>query len=669
MDTTQDSIRQLAANSTDPDSFYQQFLPLVAQQTNALAGIAWNCSAQPFIPICQTRSSTYDKLDIGLSESKHVSLLQQAVEQASEQSLSILVRQDPDTKSGESEPNENPVIVLSVVRRGDSVELVEMFYPVGLDLNVYQQMAKSLDQYCRTAAQCKLNTPSTKTLASFSKEPTQPPGPLKFSSAQIGDYVHQIHSSLDPKETANQIANETRRILDCDRVTVFDFRGGQAKATAISGQPSVNNRSNTIYLLRKLVRKVLPTRKDFWYPAENDLPPEIDKHLQAYLEIAATRSLIVVPVFDRSPSNQEEPNAVPVRDRVIGGLVIEHCGEQWERCHMERAVETACRHGADAYRNSYNHRQLLFYPVWKWLGKSKVVIAARNLPKTILVAIGLLALGLLLGFYPTDFKVACDGVLIPSERQKVFVPIDGNVASIWVTHGSKVTKGQPLVTLVNNDLENQATELDGRIVDLQSKIESTETLLLSPNTQEQELGEQNLSAQKAQLKSLKRQQDLLNRKLESLEISSPIDGQVVTWNIEERLKERPVSHGDELMEVVNSDGSWQVELEAPDRTVGHIQKAIVENDGEPLVVEFILAADPSKKFKGKLVEIGKATRITPETGPTVSLKIEIEDQVELDIRQIKSSVSANVICRKTSLGYSLFHGVTEFFQKQWFKLF
>ena len=132
---------------------------------------------------------------------------------------------------------------------------------------------------------------------------------------------------------------------------------------------------------------------------------------------------------------------------------------------------------------------------------------------------------------------------------------------------------------------------------------------------------------------------------------------------------RPVSRGDELLEVVNPEGNWQLELDAPDRNVGHIQDALSENDGEPLDVEFILAADPSRRLKGKLIEIGKSTRVSPENGPTVSMKIKIEDQEDLDIRQIKSSVSANIICKKTSLGYSLFHGVTEFIQKHWFRLF
>lgn len=684
---TQDSIRQLAAAAPDRNTFYQQFLPMVASQTDALSGIAWSCQSEPYLPICQTRSNSVDNLQLGVSETEHAALLSRAARESEQRQQSLLIRRDSESSST---PEKNPVIVLSVVRQGDSIELVEMFYPQGLEESTYQQHAKSIDFLCRTATSCEL--PPVKATGDRSKSlagamgiaggaaamglgnPSagQQSNVKNVGAAELDEFVHQVHGSLDPSETAKEIANEMRRVLDCDRVTVVQSRGRDCKIVAVSGQPSVNQRSNTLYLLRRLVRRVLPTEQSFWYPSENPLPQEIDTPLQAYLGISATRSLVVVPIFDRTKQRSDSPNAVPVKQRTIGGVVIEHCSEQWNRSDVENAIEVVTRHAGDAFRNSHNHRQLLFYPVWKWLGKSKVVLAARNLPKTIAATMALIGISLLLVLCPANLKVACDGVLIPEHRSKVFVPINGTVSEIKVTHGEKVEAGDLLLTLVNNDLENEATELAGRIDELNSRIENTETMLLSPNLDDQELGERNLNAQKAQLASLQRQQGLVKRKLGNLNITSPHDGQVVTWNLESRLKQRPVSRGEELMEIVDVDREWQLELDVPSRSIGHIQKAFkdrTDNDGDPIEVEFILAADPEKSFTGKLTEIGKATVLKPESGPMVNLKIEIDDQQELDIRQIKSSVSANVICRKTSLGYSMFHGVSEFVQKHWFRFF
>ena len=457
-------------------------------------------------------------------------------------------------------------------------------------------------------------------------------------------------------------------MLDCDRVSVVATKGKRCKVTAISGQASVNNRSNAVHLLRKLVQRVLPTRQDFWYPAENQLPTEIQSPLQEYLSIAATRSLIVVPIYDQPPEFQERPDPIKVKKRVIGGLVIEHCGEEWSRPSVANAVDVVSRHAADSFRNAHNHRQLLFYPVWKWLGKSSVVLAARNLSKTVAVSIGVIAATLLLVLMPANFKVSCDGVLVPKYRSNVFAPVEGTVSEVAVSHGSIVKKGETLVSMVNITLETQAAELNGEIHELEQNILSTETLLLSRGNEERQLGEQNLNAQKAELASYQRQWDLVNRKLQKLNVTSPRDGQVITWNVEERFKMRPLSRGELLMEVVDVDGKWQLELNLPDQKIGHVLDAYKKNGRQPLEVEFILAADPDRKLKGRLVDIGNATVVSPDQGQSVRLKVEIENE-QLDIRQAKSGVSANVICGKTSLGYSLFHGVKEFAQKQWFKLF
>ena len=144
--TTQDSIRQLAAAAPDRNSFYQQFLPMVASQTNAISGIAWSCRSEPFLPICQTRSNGLDNLQLGVSESEHAALLSRAAEELDQRQQSLLIRRNAASNSA---PNHNPVIVLSVVRQGDSIELVEMFYPQGLAESTYQQHAKNTSSVLR----------------------------------------------------------------------------------------------------------------------------------------------------------------------------------------------------------------------------------------------------------------------------------------------------------------------------------------------------------------------------------------------------------------------------------------------------------------------------------------------------------------------------------------
>jgi multidrug efflux pump subunit AcrA (membrane-fusion protein) len=671
---TQDTIRQLARLSPNRLAFYQQFLPFVTNQTGAVSAIAWSCSSLPFRPICQIQSPNHEGLRIGVSEADHVELLNRAIQQTEALVVEPKVKNDK-TKSQQT-TIENPFIILSSVRTHDSIELIELFFPQDASLDVYETHAKTLKSFCLAAEGCELpsilvpdkvqnanrQTPNSHPSIAQSKTTVKRIGP-----SQLDEYVHQIHRSLDHSDTARQITNEARRVLDCDRVSIVEVKGSRCKIKAISGQPSVNNRSNTVQLLRQLSERVLPTKKAFWYPAEKQLPFEIETPLQEYLSNAVTRSLIVFPIFDQPPMLEERPDAIDKKQKLIGGLIIENCSEEWTQDSVSNAIDIVTRHASDAYRNAHNHRQLLFYPIWKWLGKSKLVVAARNLSKTVAASLALLAAGLLLAFFPTELKVSCDGVLIPAHRQNVFAPIDGTVNETKVDHGSVVERGETLMRMVNIDLESQHAELAGKIKELERSIETTETLLLSRTLADKQNGEQNLNAQKEELASYQRQRELVQKKLDKLNITSPLNGQVVTWNLADNFKVRPVSRGDLLLEVVDVEGDWQLELDLPDQKIGHLLEAHA-NAKEPLSVEFILAAAPDRKLSGSLIEIGRTTVVAPEQGQTVRLKVSINED-DLDIRQAKSGVTANVICGKTSLGNSMFMGVREFFQKHWFRLF
>ena len=440
--------------------------------------------------------------------------------------------------------------------------------------------------------------------------------------------------------------------------------GTRCKAIAVSGQPTVNRKSNTVSLLEKATRKIIAIKQTFWFPSDDQQPPQISKHLNEYLAISATRSMIVYPIFDSVDKDLTHPDQRDPRRRVekklIGGIVIEHCKEQWSRDAVSGAIEMVCRHSADAYRNSWQHHNLFAYPIWYWLGKSRVLTAARNLPKTIAAVAGLTLLALALIFVPADFRMTCDGTLLPETRRNVFANISGVVKEVLVDHGDSVEKGQPLVRLENIDLAQQIQSAAGKSAELTAMIRSAKTAMSNKRNQEQSRDE-SIAALEAQLKSAGRELDLLREKKKRLTIVSPVEGSVVTYDVRDILKDRPVERVESLMEVADLSGSWQLELNLPDRKIGHVIQAFKKNDGEPLDVEFILAAKPGETLKGKLVEIGKATEMLPEQGQHLKLKVAIEDQI-LDIKQLRSGVNAYIDCGECSLGYSWFHPVLEFLQ-------
>ena len=104
-------------------------------------------------------------------------------------------------------------------------------------------------------------------------------------------------SVIHPKQL--EIANEVRRVMNCDRVSVVQWKGSRCKIIAISGQPSVNHRSNTVQSLRKLSERILPLRTMFWYPCDAALPTQIESPLNSYLAESSTRALVLVPSGSR----------------------------------------------------------------------------------------------------------------------------------------------------------------------------------------------------------------------------------------------------------------------------------------------------------------------------------------------------------------------------------
>ena len=665
--TENNSIQQIADEATTLQQFYERYLALACSSLNGIGAVAWDCSNQQLTPIAQVKGTEDEPIRMSVSENRHTALLRQAVSSTDP----MVVRPD-ENNEGESD---HPTILIAKIRRGGTIDLIELFIPGGLSEETNVSRLRELAMLNREAE-------NTRSMRSASPSPalapnagspaqaasqqnlTAAPARLNLSARQLDQFSHVLHQSLDTKETARKIANETRRVLDCDRVTVIKITGTRCKAIAVSGQPTVNRKSNTVSLLEKATRKIIAIKQTFWFPSDDQQPPQISKHLNEYLAISATRSMIVYPIFDSVDKDLTHPDQRDPRRRVekklIGGIVIEHCKEQWSRDAVSGAIEMVCRHSADAYRNSWQHHNLFAYPIWYWLGKSRVLTTARNLPKTLAAIAGLTLLALALIFVPADFRMTCEGTLLPESRRNVFANISGVVKEVLVDHGELVDANQPLVRLENIDMAQQIQTAVGKSAELTAIIRSARTALSDRRNQDQQRDE-NIAALEAQLKSVGRELNLLREKEKRLTIVSPIQGSVVTYDVRDILKDRPVERVESLMEVADLSGSWQLELNLPDRKIGHVIQAFKKNDGEPLDVEFILAAKPGETLKGKLVEIGKATEMLPEQGQHLKLKVAIEDQI-LDIKQLRSGVNAYIDCGECSLGYSWFHPVLEFLQ-------
>lgn len=490
----------------------------------------------------------------------------------------------------------------------------------------------------------------------------QPSQNAIFATQELSTFLELIHSSIDLSLAASNLANESRRMLDYDRVSVLVQRGGKYRLIAISGQASVNRRSNTTRLLEELAVRILKTGQIFWHPESDDLPTAIRTSLDDYVQVSQTRSLALLPI--RETGSVDDATSAPPDSRpVIGGIVFEKFQQVWDRASEEPKVQFLASHAEHAIGNALQHQQIFLYPLWNLLGRTKVLAQPQYLSKTLIAMGVLVAITLVLLFWPVRFYVTAEGMLMPSTYKPIFSSVKGEVQGILVHHGDAVKKGQILIRMTSPEHEFRVEELQSQLKTARQRLTIVEDQRYSPARDKSvEDIEENIVSLRTQIESFESQLVILNRISDLLFVHSPIDGQVITWDLKHQLENRVVSEGVRLMEVADIGGQWIIEINLPIRRQGHIARAIQNGNLSNLKVSFLLAADTSKQYAGHVIEISDVVSLSSDNRQVIKVRAAIDDS-DITIDQVRSAVSAKVYCGQSSLGFLWFSDVGEFFQK------
>ncbi|MEI6524882.1 MAG: biotin/lipoyl-binding protein [Planctomycetota bacterium] len=401
---------------------------------------------------------------------------------------------------------------------------------------------------------------------------------------QSDQFARLVHENLDLKDTAFTIANEGRRMIDCDRVSVAILKGGKAKVIAISGQDSIENRSNNVQALNNLATRVIKSGEPLWYDGSTeDLPAQLEEAIEDYVDLSHGRTVTVLPI--RQPerrlegdvlSERNETNEARVRRDIIGALIVEQIETQLSRQTLEGRTDLVYEHACRALSNSMNHSNILFMPLWRFLDRCLWMFRGSALPKTASI-LGLIGAGVLSMFLiPMDFDLQGNGKLKPTVERQVFAHADGEVQKVLVKHGDEVKKDQTLVKLKNNELEQQIQTTRGqrdqfaqqayghkRQLDSLTSLTDAERIRLQ---QDYNQADQEASNRDAEL-------NLLIEREAKLQRLSPIDGLVTTWDVEKVLAARPVVTGQVLMTISAPSGPWEVEVMMPEKRMRYLDGA------------------------------------------------------------------------------------------------
>lgn len=619
----------------------------LVSQSGAICAIVWDCQQQPF----QIVGEHYSRKDFSLwcTPSQH----QQLLEQVCENGRGAVVTGEAEAGSGTDTDQKPPILIAPVSGQSSKEQpsrLVELIFADIEKVPDPEQTLTHLIEFCETMIQMDLSgeVPTNQTDIQTEQDPA-------LSIPRFAQFSLAIHASIDREDTCLSVANESRLLVDCDRVSVILRNRGRLQLSAISGQPSVNRRSSTVKTLETLGNTVLSTGDPFWFPNQQTLAPQVQEALDEYLEISSTRSIAILPVHDFEAETIEDPDgSTHKHPRVLGGLIFEHSRQQWQDPGKLASLQMVSQHCASAIRNAQQHQGLFLYPLWKLLGNSRILAAPRVLPKVAVAAAVLFLAAMILLFWQTPFYVASEGELLPTTRQLVFPQTQGEVVQVAVAHGDIVAKGQTLVSLQSDDLDLKLEDVNGKIQTLEERKSSIQRSKFGNARKSSRGDESNLRALQAEIDSLRRQLTEYERIKNNLDVKSPLDGQVITWDVQQNLKGRVVSPQNQLMEIADTDGLWQLSLEISDQHADDVLIAWKKNQSsgsnDAMKVRFSLASDPGASFEGHVVDVGNEIQLNEDHHQVLRVKVNL-DSLDITVKKARTGVTAKIYTgESTSLG-------------------
>ena len=563
----------------------------------------------------------------------------------------------PQSGTADSDQAANPTelaVILSPWSFEDSSGVVEVFQRPGASPSAQQGCLRFLSAICELVTDFHRN----RQLRGFRQRIEQ--------LGRFEQFTERVHRTLDLTSTAYEIANEGRRLIGCDRLSVAVLQRRRWRVLAISGVDSVNRRANAVRHLERLAKAVTTAGEPVWYDgAAADLAPEIEERLGAYVDESHARALVLLPLaapHGEGPLDEEEHREPP---RVVGALVVEQFrGGLDER--LRAGVDVIRNHSASALANAIEYESGPVVRLLRALGKVGWTVGVKHWGKTAAALVALAAVVIALATVPADFQVEAHGELQPRGRRDVFAPSDGVVSELEVAHADQVGADQVLLVMRRPELDFEFKRVWGELQTARKRLAAVEAERLQNRRETEDERRQygRLTAQEEELReeiaSFEKQYEILEAQQAELAVRSPIDGEVLTWDLRQLLEARPVNRGQVLMTVADLEGPWVLEIRVPDDRVAHVLAAQQEI-GEGLDVSFVLAADPGLRLRGKIDRVGIRTEVseTEDAFVLATVRIHRDEIAELIPG---GSVVAKIDCGRRAVGYVWFHDLWEAIQ-------
>jgi hypothetical protein len=668
-----EEIIRLSEQDLPPEDYYREYLKRVLSALEATAGAVWIRNPQGHFPLQYHINAQQVGLDRNEEGRRsHDELIRQAAFKA--QPMVV----PPRSGSGPTEsdqpapgnPTDYVILMVPILVDKQVAGLVEVWQDPRLNSNALRNQTQFLIQVSALA-----------TVYTRNHRLRQMVGQEKLWT-QLEAFTRQIHGTLNPTEVSYLIANEARRLVECDRISIGVRHGKKAKVEAISGADTVEKRSNLVQLMRTLFQRVLVWGDKLIYTGTKDdtLPPDVLDALDAYLAESNSKLLVIMPLKDERESESKRP--------ARSALMMECFDPSSSPDQLVSRLEVVGRHATSALYNAVEHRRIPMRWIWMPIAKVQDGLGGKARAITYSITAGVLLLIGAMVFVPYPLKMKAKGTLQPEHTEHlrwVYTPMAGHIEAFLVQPGERVHKGQPLVRMRDTEVQLRIAEYRNKIEQfeneeniLRAQLDQGEAKDRFQTTKEMLKAQKNRELNEDSLRRLTERIHADDRAPGTFDLISPVDNWVVlNYDFRETLTNKYVKPSDPILRLGDVDAEWEVEVKIPQKYAGHVLEAYQIENKKDLDVKIVPLTSPTRSFLGKLRRIDIAGEAVPnlddknESEPVVKAWVRIEgddipegDRVPPDMLLTDTEVEVKINCGNRAMGYSLFHGIWEYFYEK-----
>ncbi len=418
-------------------------------------------------------------------------------------------------------------------------------------------------------------------------------------------FTADLAGSLDSLELARLTANYGRDLAGCERTSVLLREGERWKVLAISGQETVEPKSAMVKAMtafveahsaqetRILDKKELLERAeaakagDAAGSAAPALPTARTDEIDIlYFQLSHVISAVICPMLNE---DREITGAIFCESTFEG--YFNSAGGKSEVLPARRVTEWVATYSGRSLAAARDYQTLPFLRTSQRVRGTRLLLTGKKRNRVLFKAsvFGLIA-GVIL-IWPRNRTVDGDCMMEALSRAIVVPEISARIETVLVHEGEHVTRGQPLALL---DTRRLKLDLDG-----------TEQEKLRYQADADRLGAAGdvaaAQVSKLEVNVLEEQAKKIQADIDSATLRSPIDGIVMTKDLE--LREGEVLQQGAPFAEIDDTTKWQLHAEINERDIASVEEAFQQR--KALDMTYILYSQSAHTLRARITDAGQ----------------------------------------------------------------